>query len=336
MLFGVARRRDPVWRWLRLAVMAVALATGIPAASAAGWPERTVRLVTTSGAGGGPDSVARALAEGLSRRWGQPVLVENRPGADGILAVRALLSANDGHTLLLAFTGIVTVNPSMHADLPYDPARDLLPISYVVDDFQCIVVAPALADQSLDDLVKLARSKPDELTYASLPGAPDLAFRALQKRADISMRLVPYRNPLGAIPDLMANRIHVAVLSLTTVLELARDEKLKLLAVGARARARAYPELPTAIEMGYPDFLLEGGLGLFGPRSMPFDQRLHLAADVRAALREVDTARKLGNIGYAIRATDPTELGTLLDEQSAKWSSVARELGVRPQPGKPP
>jgi tripartite-type tricarboxylate transporter receptor subunit TctC len=165
-------------------------------------------------------------------------------------------------------------------------------------------VAPALAVQSLDDLVKLARSKPDELTYASLPGAPDLAFRALQKRADISMRFVPYRNPLGAIPDLMANRIQVAVLSLTTVLELARDEKLKLLAVGARARVQAYPELPTAIEVGHPDFLLEGGLGLFGPRSMPFDQRLHLAADVGAALREIDTARKLGDIGYAIRATN--------------------------------
>jgi tripartite-type tricarboxylate transporter receptor subunit TctC len=120
-------------------------------------------------------------------------VVENRPGADGILAVRALLSANDGHTLLLAFTGIVTVNPSMHADLPYDPARDLLPISYVVDDFQCIVVAPALAVQSLDDLVKLARSKPDELTYASLPGAPDLAFRALQKtrRYQYEVRALP-------------------------------------------------------------------------------------------------------------------------------------------------
>src|SRR6202011_5537248 len=138
MFFGVARRSDPVWQWLGLVRLAVALATGVPAASAAAWPERTVRLVTTSGAGGGPDAVARALAEGLSRRWGQPVLVENRPGADGILAVRALLGANDGQPLLLGFTGIVTVNPSMHADLPYDPARDLLPISYVVDDFQCI------------------------------------------------------------------------------------------------------------------------------------------------------------------------------------------------------
>jgi len=168
-----------------------------------------------------------------------------------------------------------------------------------------------------------------------LPGAPDLAFRALQKRADIKMRFVPYRNPVGAVPDLMANRINVAVLSLTTVLELARDEKLKLLAVGARARAQAYPELPTATEMGHPDFLLEGGLGLFGPKSMPFDQRLRLAADVRAVLSK-DTARKLRDIGYAIRATDPAEFGTLLDEQSAKWGSVARELGVRPLPGQTP
>jgi tripartite-type tricarboxylate transporter receptor subunit TctC len=332
MSFGVAQRGD---RWLAstLVMMAVALATGIHAAAA--WPERAVRLVTTAGAGGGPDAVARALAEGLSKRWGQPVVVENRPGADGILAVRALLGANDGHTLLLAFTGIVTVNPSMHADLPYDPTRDLLPISYVVDDFQCIVVAPALGVQSLGDLVKLARNRPDELTYASLPGAPELAFRALQKRADIRMRFVPYRNPVGAIPDLMANRINVAVLSLTTVLELARDEKLKLLAVGARKRAEAYLELPTAIEAGHPDFLLEGGLGLFGPKSMPFDQRLRLAADVRAVLGE-GKARKLGDIGYAIRATDPAEFGTLLDDQSAKWSSVARELGIRPLPGQTP
>jgi tripartite-type tricarboxylate transporter receptor subunit TctC len=335
MLIGVEQRCDPVLRWLAsmLMMIAVALATEIHAAAA--WPERAVHLVTTSGAGGGPDAVARALAEGLSKRWDQPVVVENRPGADGILAVRALLGANDGHTLLLAFTGIVTVNPSMHADLPYDPTRDLLPISYVVDDLQCIVVAPALAVQSLGDLVKLARNKPDELTYASLPGAPDLAFRALQKRADIKMRFVPYRNPVGAVPDLMANRINVAVLSLTTVLELARDEKLKLLAVGARARAQAYPELPTATEMGHPDFLLEGGLGLFGPKSMPFDQRLRLAADVRAVLSK-DTARKLRDIGYAIRATDPAEFGTLLDEQSAKWGSVARELGVRPLPGQTP
>src|SRR5262245_53041212 len=155
------------------------------------WPDRTVRIITGS-AGAAPDALARTLAATLTRRWKQRVIVENRPGADFIIAVRGLLEGQDGHTLLFATQSVITVNPLLHGTLPYDPERDFAPISLAVEDFLCVAAAPSLGINSLNALVKLAATKPGELNAYAAPGAPYLAWLAFQKRAGISTTFVPY------------------------------------------------------------------------------------------------------------------------------------------------
>src|SRR6266704_860447 len=147
-----------------LAAAAASVSTG-----AASWPDRNVRIIVASAPGSSIDAAARLFAEQLAQRWGRPVLIDNRPGADGILAVQTLLQANDGHTLLLAFPGVVTVVPLLHERLPYDPVGDLVPISSVANDFLTVAVTSALSIQSLDELVKRAKTQPGRLNWAGAP-----------------------------------------------------------------------------------------------------------------------------------------------------------------------
>src|SRR5262245_25772090 len=183
-----------------------------PAVSAADadrtWPNRTVRIMTGS-AGSSPDVVARTMAELLSKRWQRPVIVENRAGGDLILVVRGFLEAQDGHTLLLAPQSVITVHPLLHGTLPYDPESDFAPISIPVEDFLCVAAAPSLGVDSLNEVVKLAATKPGELNAYVVPGASYLAWLAFQKRAGISTAFVPYKASTGAVTDLAAGRIHV-------------------------------------------------------------------------------------------------------------------------------
>lgn len=313
------------------AVLAAAVMLLLVAAPVAAWPDRPVRITTLAGVGGGPDAALRVLAEGLAKRWGQPVVVDNRPGADGIVSVQAFLGASDkDHALLFSSTSTVTVNPLLHASLPYDPVRDLAPISFVIEDFLAVVAAPTLSANSLAELVALARTKPRELNYASVPGAPYLAFRALQKVAAIEMTFVAYKNPFGAIPDLIEGRISVAILPLASVLGQARTGKLKILAVSNHRRSPMAPEVPTALEAGYPDFAFFGGLGLFGARSTRSGLLERIAADTRAVLQEREVGERLTAIGFLPHGTSPASFAALLQEQSEKWAAIARASGVRP------
>src|SRR5713101_1847362 len=195
----------------RTVASAVALAITVillPALSLAGsWPERIVRITTPSAPGSSVDVVARLFAERLAERWRQPVVIDNRPGADGILAVQAFLHANDGHTLLFTFPGIVTVVPLLHESLPYDPVGDLAPISSAAYDFLTVAVTATLPVSSLADLVALAKARPGSLNWAAAPGAPYLTFLEFQRRAGLAMTYTSYRSSAQALPDLIADQI---------------------------------------------------------------------------------------------------------------------------------
>ena len=266
------------------------------------WPDHTVRIITTS-AGGAPDAVARTLADALTKRWKQPVIVENRPGADFIIAVRGLLEAQDGHTLLFATNSVITVNPLLHGTLPYDPERDFAPISLAVEDFLCVAAAPSLGVNSLSELVKLAAAKPGELNAYVPPGASHLVWLPFQKRAGISTTLVPYKAPSGAVMDLSADRIHVAVMPFAVARGQAEAGKIKVLAVTNAVRAEAAPEIPTVAEAGYPDFTFGGLLGLFGPKDMSPALQERIASEVREALKdaEVIKASSISASGHSAR-----------------------------------
>jgi tripartite-type tricarboxylate transporter receptor subunit TctC len=298
---------------------------------AAAWPERNVRIIVASAAGSSIDLAARVYAERLTLRWQRPIVVDNRAGADGILAVQSLMQATDGHTLLCAFPGVVTVVPLLHRELSYDPLRDLVPITSVAKDFLAIATTVTLPGGSLDELIAVARSRPGQLNWAAAPGAPYLTFLEFQRREGITLAHVPYRSSNLALPDLMKGEIHVAVLPLSSALPLAHGGKLKLLAVTALNRSPAAPDVPTVNEAGFPELTVDAPLGLFGRRDMPVDLRVRIASDVAAAADEPAIRNRLEAAGMLAKTSTPDEYVATLAEQRARWTALAQTYGVRPQ-----
>jgi len=315
--------------WLIIGFVAAGLQS--QSVSASPWPERIVRILVPSAAGSSVDLAARVFAEGLAQRWERPVVVENRAGADGILAVQSLLQAGDGHTLLLAFPGIVTVVPLLHERVPYDPIKDIVPISSVAYDFLAITAAATLSVGSLDALVATARARPGQLNWAAPPGAPYLTFLAFQRRTGIQLTYVPFRSSSLAMPDLIRGEIHVAVTPLLSALPLARDGKLNLLAVSTLRRSLAVPDIPTATEAGHPELTVEAPLGLFGPKGMSLELRTRIASDVAAIATEPAILKRLEEAGMLAQATTPEEYADVLAEQRTHWASLVRLYGAHPR-----
>lgn len=298
-------------------------------ALADGWPDRPVRIIT-AGSGGSADVAARLLAEKLAARWKHPVVVENRPGAGGILAVQGLMEAKDGHTLMFGSHSAFTVNQLLYEKLPYDPVQDVAPLSLAVEDFLGVVVAPSLKIGSLRELAVAMREKPGELNFYSVPGSPYLSFLAWQRSAGITATFISYKNPTSAVADLMQGRIQIAVLPLALILGQSHAGTLRLLAVTNPIRSPATPETPTVTESGFPEFTFGGLLGLFGPKDMPGAVREQVARDATAVVREPDVAQRLTAVGLVARGGTPAEFDAVLTEQRARWAAVAREHDVKP------
>jgi tripartite-type tricarboxylate transporter receptor subunit TctC len=304
--------------------------TGATGSDAATWPERTVRILVPTAPGGSTDTVARSVGDLLSKRWKQPVVIDNRPGADGIIAAQGLLGARDGHTLLFTTHSTVTVVPLLR-EVPYDPIRDFAPISLVVEDFLSVVVTPSLPVNSLSELVSLARAKPKELNAFAVPGSPHLAYLAFQKRAAIETTFVPYSNQASALTDLSEGRIQIAVTSLAAVLGQVRAGRIKLLAVTNAVRSPAVPDAQTVADAGFPDFTFGGLLGLFAPKETPAELRERIASEVRATLEEPEVKQRLQNVGLVARGTSAAEFAKVLDEQRGKWAAIAHAHGIKPK-----
>jgi tripartite-type tricarboxylate transporter receptor subunit TctC len=295
------------------------------------WPQRTVRIVTPFGPGISPDAAARIVGEALAKRWKQAVVVENKPGADTVVGTQAFLMARDSHTLLFTAQSTFVVIPLLHAKLPYDAIRDANPISLVVEDFLGVVAAPSLKIASLADFVSLAQQKPGQLNFYAAPGAPYLAYLAFQKRVGIETTFVPYNSPSSAIGDLAESRIHVAVMPLAAVLGAVEAGNIRLLGVTNALRSPAAPHVPTVQELGYPDLSFGGFLGLFAPRDMAPEQSERIAADVSAVLKDPEVAQRLTSVGLFARGTTPAEWQSILDEQRARWTAIARANHIQPQ-----
>jgi tripartite-type tricarboxylate transporter receptor subunit TctC len=317
----------------RTAIATVCCIAGLAVATAgeaANWPERAVRIVVPTTPGGSVDTVARSVGDLFGKRWKHPVVVDNRPGADGIIAAQGLIGARDGHTLLFTTHSTVTVVPLLR-EVPYDPLRDLRPISLVVEDFLSVVVAPLLSVNSLSELVRLAQAKPKQLNVYAVPGSPHLAYLAFQKRAGIETTFVPYSSQATAISDLSEGRIQIAVMPLAAVLGQVRAGRIKLLAVTNAVRSPALPDAPTVTEAGFPEFTFGGLLGLFAPKDMSADLREWIATEVRDLLAAPEVKQRLTNVGLVPRGTSAAEFAAILDEQRAKWAAIAAAHGIKPR-----
>ena len=305
-----------------------ALALSAAPSSAEPWPQRTVRFIVPLPPGTSTDLVARLFADRLSERWRQPVAVENRQGANGIPAVTGFVSARDNHSLLFSFAGIITINPLTYDKLPYDPARDVVPVAWVADNFIGIAVPETLKVNSLDDFVKLARSQPGKLNWAASPGVPHYVFAALQKSAGIEMMQVSYRDFRPALQDLGEGRIQAVATGVALLVPQMQAGKVKLLMVNNRQRSPQAPEVPTATEAGYPELTFEGAVGLYGWRDMPTGLKERIAADVRAVATDPTTAARVASMGSALRAGTSTEFAAVIEEQRAKIAAIAK--GMKP------
>lgn len=312
---------------LVLGLLAAAVLTG-GARAAPAWPTRPVKLILTLGAGSGSDIGARLFADRLSRKWGQPVIVENRPGGDGLVAINAFVSAHDDHVLLFAPSSSFTAHPFLHDKLPYKPS-DLLPIVRVSNTFIVIAVPKLLKIDTVADLVKRARAEPGKLNWAGVTGALDFMFAGWLKSADLQMIKVPYKNPVDAAKDLGENRVQVYEAALAIVQPQLDSGKIKLLAVTNTQRTPAQPNLPTVAEAGFPALTIDGLVGLFGPPGMPLDLRKRIAGDFAAAA-DATIKNRLALTGQILNVGGPEEFAKSIDDQRAKVAKFAETLGIKP------
>jgi tripartite-type tricarboxylate transporter receptor subunit TctC len=320
-------------RSMRLLLVALVLELLVPLVGSepgwAAWPERTVRVVVPSPPGGAIDLAARLYSERLASDWKVPVVVDNRPGADGILAAQTMVNARDDHTLLFSFPGIVTVVPLLHDSLPYDPVTDLMPISAAASDTLAIVAGPSMPATNLDGLLSLARARPIALNWYAAPGAPYLTFLDFQRKAGVEMTFVPYRGPTSALPDLMAGQIQVLVVPLGPVLPLFRDKRLKPLAVTTQQRSPSLPEVLTAAEQGHLELTVEARLGFFGSKAFDASLRDRIAADVRRVAEDGAMKDRLRALGLEACSDTPLGYATHLRDQAAHWATLSRTYGIR-------
>ena len=306
----------------------VTVCAGLKASAAEGWPTRPVRFIVTLGAGSGADIGARLLADRLSRRWGQPVIVDNRPGGDGIVAINTFVSAHDDHVLLFSPTASFTAHPYLHDNLPYQ-ASDLAPIARVSNTLIGVGVPVALKPNSLKELVAMAREQPGQLNWAGVTGALDFVFAGWLKREGLNINKVPYKNPVDAANDLAEGRVQVYEASLAIVRPQMQAGKIKELAVVNTVRAPTMPDLPTAAEAGFPGLTLDGLVGLFGPSDMPLKRRQRIASDIRAVADKTFDDR-LTTTGQLMNIGGPEEFEKSIDEQRAQVALYAKELGIGP------
>jgi tripartite-type tricarboxylate transporter receptor subunit TctC len=292
------------------------------------WPQRPVRVIVPTGAGSGIDITARLFAERLTARWKQPVIVENRPGADGLIGTAAFINMHDDHVLLFGPAAPISVYPSIHQKLGYDPQHDLAPIALAAETFPVIAATASLNVSSLQELVALAHSKPGTLNYRPSPGAFPTLFAGFLHDRDLNMVEINYRDDSLSYEDLGAGRIQLAIGTLTGVLPQVHANKATALAVTNKSRCPLIPNVQTAAEAGYPELTFEGLIGFFGPGNMSLERRERIAVDVHAAAVEVAT--RLAAIGQVARGSTPAEFIAAIDEQRAKIVSIVNVIGSKP------
>ncbi len=297
--------------------------------SAQAWPQRPVRFILPFGAGTATDVAARLMSEKLAARWGRPIVVENRPGADGLLAINAFISANDDHVLLYASTASFMAHPYTLEKMPYNLERDFAPIARITDTVLAASVASSVKANSLKEFVALAKAQPGKLNAAGAAGVPDFTLGYFLKLENLDVTRVPYKDVVQAATDLSGGQIQFLLSSYAVVRAAAESGRIRILALNVRERASFAPNIATIHEAGYPSLNVETTAGFYGPRGMAPDLRERIAKDVLAVVAEPDITKRLVATGQAVRTGGPAELTATLRQQAAQAATVAKTLGLK-------
>ena len=314
-----------------LVVSFLACLVNLVYAQNADYPNRPVRIVVPQAAGGGVDIVARAIAQRMSESWGQQVVVDPRPGANGIIGMEAVAKSKpDGYTLVAPFTSVLSINPFVYKSLPYDTFRDFAPIMQTVTNIIVLVVNPYLPVHTVKELVALGKSRPGELLYGSFGfgNLTHLAGELLRLETGMKMVHVPYKGETPAVTDLLGGQFVLLFATSPGVNSHIRAGRLRLLTTGGEKRPAAYPDAPTMAEAGYPGAGVTGWAGLMMPAGTPPDIIEKFQREAARHVRSPDLGERLTALGAEPVASTPDEFGAFIKSEATKWSRVIREAGI--------
>ena len=322
--------RRTMMRWMAHAALGLCALAGAGGAMAQAWPQKPVRIVVPFPAGGATDVVARLLAQKLTEAWGQTVVVDNRAGAGGNIGADVVAkSAPDGYTLLMASGSVVTANPYMYRSLPFDPARDFVPITNVASGPQVIVVGPQVKAKDLRAFIAEAKANPRQVNYGSagIGTQTHLAMENFAWAAGLDLTHVPYKGESYAIIDVMGGQIQCANVNLGAAITFIQQGKLRALAVTSRDRVTQLPDLPTVAET-LPGFENAGWFGLVAPTGTPKEVIDRVHRDSARVLLTDEFRAKLAQQGMVPVANTPAEFAVAIREESARWAKVIRDRGL--------
>jgi len=313
--------------------LALVLAAAAPAALAQGYPSHPVRVMVGFAPGGPNDIIARAYSARLAEALGQPFVVENRTGAAGNLAAEAVArAAPDGHTLMLGSTGTNAVNPSLYANLAFDPVRDLAPISVVATSPSALAVHPKVPAHSVRELIALARSQPGKLTYASAGSGSSqhLSAELFKQAAGVDIVHVPYKGAAPGIADLLSGQVDMSFAPVANVVPHAKSGKLRLLGLTGAARSAFAPGTPTIAESGVPGFDVMTWYAVFATGGTAAEIVERLNAELKRIAQTPQLKEQLANLGIdAAASASPAEARAYRDGEVERWGKLVRALGVK-------
>lgn len=311
-----------------LGIQSVASAQGTDSGA---FPNRPIKVVVPWAPGGLTDILARALAQKMTESLGQSVIVENRPGASGSIGAGMVAkSAPDGYTLLIANTDTHALVPALRTKPPYDPSEDFAPVSRIGSQALLLTVNSTVQVKSASELVALAKSKPNQVSYASWGNGTvsHLGAEMFSGPAGIQMVHVPYKGVNPAVIDVVAGRVDAIFISIASAGDNLPSGKLRPLAISSRARSALLPEVPTVAELGYPGFEISLWYGLSAPRGTPADVVRKLNEAVRAAVTADDMKRRFAGMGLELAASTPAEFGEFVVVEGQRWAKAVRDAKV--------
>ena len=314
-----------------MAACTLLLSASVALAQAKPWPANPIRLVVTFPAGGSSDAAARIVAPKLAERLGQPVVVDNKPGAGGGLGLGLVAKAPaDGYTIVLASAGGLTANPSLYKNLSYQPERDFAPVSLFGTSPFVLVASTALPASSVREVVALARQEPGKLTYASGGSgtAMHLSGELLKSMTQVQITHVPYRGSAPAILAVMSGETALAIADITTIQPQIKSGRLKVLGVMSKERSSLAPEMPTLAETGVPGYEASGWFAILAPAGTPPAIIQRLNAELTTVLRSAEVRERFSAAGLEPLPSTPDELAQLMKAETQKWGKVIKESGA--------
>jgi tripartite-type tricarboxylate transporter receptor subunit TctC len=306
--------------------------SALSASAAENYPSRPVRIITPFPAGSGPDAVMRMVAEKLNRAWGKPVIVDNRPGANGFIALTAAkTSPPDGYTLAQASNAQLTTHTLIYRHLPYDPVKDFAPITPLFRNSFFVIVGTNSPYKSVADLIAAAKAKPGGIAYGSeFVGSPGhLGALLLGSAAGVQMAHVPFKETTQLFSALANNEVAWAFSSAATANAALQAGRVKLVAIGTRSRLPAYPDVPTVAENGGPaDFTLDAWTALLAPQGTPGAIIMQINQAVATALGEADIRQRLVTFGYETWPMQPAEVSKVIEAETSRYASIIRSANI--------